>query len=90
MSLRPLDLRPDAAGFALVSGDGSPAFRHLEGDVYLGLSGYYAGERLTVVRRPDGAVSHLEVVTFVLTRTPYDPSAPIPGALPAEALSWPG
>ena len=86
----PLEVRPDAAGFALVSGDGSPAFRHLEGDVYLGLSGYYAGERLTVVRRPDGAVSHLEVVTFVLTRTPYDPSAPIPGALPAEALSWPG
>ena len=86
----PLELRPEAAGFTLSSGDASPAFRHLDGDVYLGQSGYYAGERLNVVRRPNGAVSHLEVVTFVFTRTPYDPSAPIPGEPPGEALSWPG
>jgi D-alanyl-D-alanine carboxypeptidase len=37
---------------------------------------------LRVHRRADGTVSHLEVVTFVLTRTPYDPDAPIPGGVP--------
>ena len=48
----------------------------------IGLSGYHAGEELTVVRRPDGSVSHLDVATFVYTRTPYDPEAPIPGGHP--------
>jgi hypothetical protein len=27
-------------------------------------------------------VSHLECATFVYTRTPYDPQAPIPGGVP--------
>jgi D-alanyl-D-alanine carboxypeptidase len=35
-----------------------------------------------VVRRADGMISHLVCSTFVLTRTPYDPSAPIPGGAP--------
>jgi CubicO group peptidase (beta-lactamase class C family) len=51
-------------------------------DGYRGLNGYTAGEELSVVRRADGTPSHLEVATFVLTRTPYDPDAPIPGGLP--------
>ncbi|MGI9156260.1 MAG: serine hydrolase domain-containing protein [Marmoricola sp.] len=34
---------------------------------------------LHVVRRADGSVSHLECETYVFTRTPYDPAAPIPG-----------
>jgi D-alanyl-D-alanine carboxypeptidase len=46
----------------------------------VGTSGYLAGETLHVVRRDDGSVRHLECATFVLTRTPYDPAAPIPGA----------
>ena len=50
----------------------------------VGLSGYHAGEELTVVRRPDGSVSHLDVATFVYTRTPYDPEAPIPGGHPGR------
>jgi CubicO group peptidase (beta-lactamase class C family) len=50
----------------------------------LGLAGYHRGETLHVVRRPDGEVAHLEVATFVLTRTPYDPAAPIPGGPPRQ------
>lgn len=39
-------------------------------DVYRGLDGYFAGERLRVVRQ-GGELVHLNVATFVLTRTPY-------------------
>jgi hypothetical protein len=31
------------------------------------------------VRNDDGSVNHLDVATFIHTRTPYDPAAPIPG-----------
>jgi len=48
----------------------------------VGLSGYHAGEELRVVRRADGSVGHLDVATFIYTRTPYDPDAPIPGGHP--------
>jgi CubicO group peptidase (beta-lactamase class C family) len=50
----------------------------------VGLSGYHAGEELHVVRRPDGSVGHLDVATFIYTRTPYDPDAPIPGGHPGR------
>jgi CubicO group peptidase (beta-lactamase class C family) len=46
---------------------------------FLGTLGYHIGERLRVVRTADGSVSHLECATFVYTRAPYDPAAPIPG-----------
>ncbi|HET8562138.1 MAG TPA: serine hydrolase domain-containing protein [Marmoricola sp.] len=52
------------------------------GERVVGVSGYHRGETMHVVRRPDGSVSHLECATFVYTRTPYDPSAPIPGGVP--------
>ncbi|MEU8205601.1 serine hydrolase domain-containing protein [Streptosporangium sp. NPDC049046] len=48
---------------------------------WLGLDGYYAGETLRVVRRPDGSLSHLDLNTFVFTRTPYDPQAEVPGGV---------
>jgi CubicO group peptidase (beta-lactamase class C family) len=48
----------------------------------VGLSGYHAGEELRAVRRPDGTVGHLDVATFIYTREPYDPEAPIPGGHP--------
>ncbi|MFF3442383.1 serine hydrolase domain-containing protein [Streptosporangium sp. NPDC002721] len=48
---------------------------------WLGLDGYYAGETLRVVRRPDGSLSHLDLNTFVFTRTPYDPEAEVPGGV---------
>ncbi|MGZ4450569.1 MAG: serine hydrolase domain-containing protein, partial [Nocardioides sp.] len=48
----------------------------------VGVEGYHRGETLHVVRREDGAVSHLECATFVYTRTPYDPDVPVPGGHP--------
>ncbi|MBD8869346.1 serine hydrolase domain-containing protein [Nocardioides donggukensis] len=48
----------------------------------VGTGGYHTGEPVDVVRRDDGSVSHLDVATFVLTRVPYDPDAPIPGGHP--------
>lgn len=59
-----------------------------DGDGWRGLDGYYAGERLTVVRRPDGRVGHLDLATFILTRQPYDPNAPIPGGV--DPQGWRG
>ncbi|MFF7636188.1 serine hydrolase domain-containing protein [Kitasatospora sp. NPDC008050] len=46
---------------------------------WTGLDGYYAGEPLRVVRAEDGAVSHLDLAGFVLTRGPYHPAAAVPG-----------
>jgi hypothetical protein len=48
----------------------------------LGTSGYHHGETLQVVRGEDGHVSHLVCATFVYTREPYDPAAPVPGGVP--------
>ena len=59
-------------------------FRPVERDLWEGLDGYHTGEPLRVVRRPDGSVSHLDLASFRLTRTPYDPSADVPGGV-AEA-----
>ena len=74
--LRPeryLELRP-------LRGSGRASrFRPEADGTFTGLDGYYAGETLRVVRRPDGTVSHLDVGTFVYTREPYQPDAPVPG-----------
>ena len=56
-------------------------FRPVGPDAWLGLDGYYAGEPLRVVRRGDGAVSHLDLASFRFTRTPYDPQADVPGGV---------
>ena len=50
-----------------------------EGDHWRGLDGYYAGEPLRVVRDEDGEPAWLDLASFVLTRTPYDPAADVPG-----------
>jgi CubicO group peptidase (beta-lactamase class C family) len=42
---------------------------------WVGLDGYYAGETLRI------AADHLDVGTFVFTRNPYDPDAPVPGGV---------
>ena len=47
----------------------------------MGLDGYYTGEPLHVVRRPDGTVSHLDLASFRFTRMPYDPEADVPGGV---------
>jgi hypothetical protein len=54
----------------------------VHGGRVVGRSGYHAGEELRMVRRGDGSVGHLEIATFVYTREPYDPAAPIPGGPP--------
>ncbi|HET7387036.1 MAG TPA: serine hydrolase domain-containing protein [Nocardioidaceae bacterium] len=46
---------------------------------FLGTRGYHHGEVLRVVRNDDGTPNHLVCATFVYTRVPYDPAAPIPG-----------
>jgi hypothetical protein len=42
---------------------------------WVGLDGYYAREVLRI------ADDHLDVGTFIFTRTPYDPEAPVPGGV---------
>lgn len=79
----PFTLTATIDGLALAGESGTWRFLRDRADGYLGLTGYTAGERLTVVRRRDGTASHLEVATFILTRTPYDPAAPIPGGPPS-------
>ncbi|MQA07304.1 MAG: serine hydrolase [Pseudonocardiaceae bacterium] len=70
-----LDLTP-------TSGAGRASrFRPDGADTWIGLDGYYAGETLRVVRHADGSPSHLDLATFVFTRTPYDPKAPVPGGV---------
>jgi CubicO group peptidase (beta-lactamase class C family) len=59
----------------------SSRFRVQPDGTWLGLDNYYAGERLRVVRDVSGAVSHLDLGTFVFTRQPYDPAAPVPGGV---------
>lgn len=58
-------------------------YRSVAPDRFVGVSGYHTGETLSAVRSPDGTVSHLECATFIYTRRPYDPSAPVPGGAPA-------
>jgi len=50
-------------------------FTRRDDGTWVGLDGYYAGERLTI------ADDHLDLGTFVFTRTPYDPDAPVPGGV---------
>lgn len=56
-------------------------FRPNADGTWTGLDAYYAGENLRVVRDAAGAVSHLDLATFRLTRTPYDPDADVPGGV---------
>ncbi|GAA3500234.1 serine hydrolase domain-containing protein [Streptomyces prasinosporus] len=65
-----------------LSGIGRRSRFHPNGDgTWTGLEGYYAGEILKPVRRPDGSVSHLDLGSFVFTRQPYDEGAPVPGGV---------
>ncbi|WP_222194566.1 serine hydrolase domain-containing protein [Modestobacter italicus] len=57
-------------------------FTAREDGTWVGLDGYYAGETLRIA--PD----HLDLATFVFTRTPYDPDAPVPGGV--DERGWQG
>jgi hypothetical protein len=67
---------------SLRTGEERDRFRPAGDGTLVGTSGYHHGETLRVVRSVGGEISHLEVATFVFTRTPYDPRAPIPGGHP--------
>ncbi|MBP2472677.1 CubicO group peptidase (beta-lactamase class C family) [Crossiella equi] len=56
-------------------------FRPNSDGTWTGLDGYYAGELLRVGRDANGVATHLDLNTFIFTRTPYDPAAPIPGGV---------
>jgi len=84
-------LRLTAEGVSLepLSGAGRGSRLRANGDgTWTGLDGYYAGELLKAVRRPDGSVSHLDLGSFVFTRQPYDEGAPVPGGVDPEG--WRG
>jgi CubicO group peptidase (beta-lactamase class C family) len=70
---------------APMAGSGGRASRFRPGpgeDCWTGLDGYYAGERLRVVRAGDGSVDHLDLGSFVLTREPYPAAGPGAGVVP--------
>lgn len=68
---------------APLTGKGRGSMFHVKHDgTWTGQEGYYAGETLCAVRRPDGSVSHLDLGSFMFTREPYDISAPLPGGFP--------
>jgi CubicO group peptidase (beta-lactamase class C family) len=46
---------------------------------FVGLDGYYAGERLRVVRDDRGRARALDLASFVFTREPYGPTVDVPG-----------
>ncbi|KFG72361.1 serine hydrolase domain-containing protein [Streptomyces mutabilis] len=85
-----LRLTPDkGVSLESLSGVGRRSRFRSNGDgTWTGLEGYYAGELLRAVRRPDGTVSHLDLGSFVFTRQPYDEGAPVPGGIDPEG--WRG
>jgi CubicO group peptidase (beta-lactamase class C family) len=50
-------------------------FRQRDDGTWVGLDGYFAGETLRI------ADDHLDLDTFIFTRAPYDPEAPVPGGV---------
>lgn len=72
-----------------LSGNGRRSRFRSNGDgTWTGLEGYYAGEVLKPVRRPDGTVRHLDLGSFVFTRRPYEEGASVPGGVDPEG--WRG
>lgn len=75
----PYVLRAVPGGLLHLGGLGRPGrtsrFRPGPDGTWVGLDGYFAGETLRL------AGDHLDLATFVFTRTPYDPAAPVPGGV---------
>ncbi|MET9833056.1 serine hydrolase domain-containing protein [Streptomyces sp. NPDC006385] len=72
-----------------LSGKGRRSRFRANGDgTWTGLEGYYAGELLKAVRRPDGTVDHLDLGSFAFTRQPYDEEAAVPGGVDPDG--WRG
>ncbi|MFE1308186.1 serine hydrolase domain-containing protein [Streptomyces sp. NPDC058755] len=74
---------------APLTGGGRRARFRSNGDgTWTGLEGYYAGELLRPVRRPDGSLIHLDLGSFVFTRQPYEVGAEVPGGV--DSKGWRG
>ncbi|MDQ4118292.1 MAG: serine hydrolase, partial [Actinomycetota bacterium] len=75
----PYVLRAIPGGLLHLGGLGRPGrvsrFRPGPDGTWVGMDGYFAGETLRLA--PDA----LNLATFVFTREPYDPSAPVPGGV---------
>ncbi|MEV4310903.1 serine hydrolase domain-containing protein [Actinocrispum sp. NPDC049592] len=63
-------------------------FRPSGTDTWTGVDAYYAGETLRVCRDAAGAVTHLDLATFIFTRLPYAPAGPVPGGV--DPHGWRG
>lgn len=73
--------------FSLAPSDGpgrASRFAPVGEDTWVGLDAYYAGETLRVGRDSAGKPNHLDLATFIFSRTPFDPAAPIPGGVDPE------
>ncbi|MGW0581682.1 serine hydrolase domain-containing protein [Streptomyces sp. NPDC002920] len=85
-------LRVTTDGFvslgSLAGGGRHSRFRANGDGTWTGLEGYFAGELLKAVRRPDGTVDHLDLGSFVFTRQPYEEGAAVPGGIDPEG--WRG
>jgi CubicO group peptidase (beta-lactamase class C family) len=77
---------PELSLTPVAGGTRGSRFRPGPDGTWTGLAGYYAGETLRVARRQDHTVSHLDLGTFVFTREPYEPGAPVPGG--ADPGGW--
>jgi CubicO group peptidase (beta-lactamase class C family) len=86
----PFVLRLLADGYlelANLADTGEPTRLRPTGDGgWRGLNGYYAGELLQVKRDAGGAVTHLDLGTFVFTRQPYEPADVVPGGV--DPAGW--
>jgi hypothetical protein len=72
---------------APVTGEGRSArFAPTDDGRWVGLDGYYVGEFLTPRRNDAGELTSLDLCSYVLTRSPYDPPDLIPGGL--DLGSW--
>ncbi|WP_105970265.1 serine hydrolase domain-containing protein [Streptomyces geranii] len=72
-----------------LSGTGRRSRFRANGDgTWTGLDGYFAGEPLRAVRRPNGSVDHLDLGSFVFVRQPYEEGASVPGGV--DPQGWRG
>jgi CubicO group peptidase (beta-lactamase class C family) len=65
----------------LLHGGRPSRFRPDDSGTWVGRTGYFAGEPLRPVLDGEGRLISLNLGSFALTRTAYDPAAPVPGGV---------
>jgi CubicO group peptidase (beta-lactamase class C family) len=83
-----LEVAPLTDGAGVATSAAATRFDRGPSGQWSGVDGPAAGETLHVAAQSDGRAGHLLLGTRVLTRTPYDPTAPVPGGL--DATGWQG